>query len=607
MPFSSIVVALSPAVFYRCQEASGTTLTDTSGNSATGGVVGTVTFSQLALVNDGQTAKSIRAGTNPTKGYLTSPTTAPGTSNTAFTAGFFWQPTQTAIAYVAGSGDNTSTSGWNLAIDGTYIYLSVNQNGFSNTLYNARATYAAAGITVGVEQLWWVTYDGTGTWNVYLNGSSTPIMTATSAVLVTPTTRQQAFGGYANQTQSCGGYFSEIMLFSSVVSAANRQSVYSAAAIPASSNNLSLVGSTTGVTATWIASTGGTSPYNYQLYRGLVPSATFPASGQTLLYSGSALTYADTPPDSQLYYYNTVSTDSASTPVVTNGLPVSGQTTPKILIGCIGDSRTQGYNGTAGSVSSVTQLPAILQPILGKYVITASNQGIGGTTTATWLLSNTLSTALAAIVTASSSFVNGDKVFVQINLGVNDGQVAYRITASQYSTNLQAMIAAIKAYNIPHFAGIVLHYTFPPDIGVISAYDITCYQLVVQYNAVMQSLVDNVTVFLGDTSAVDYFGWNPSLMTDGLHPYTPGYGAWAAMWAKSYNSILNPSSGGGGATTYPASYAVTVLPGTNYSVDVSTSIQTGFGTVNVSRGTLITNYGVAKMLLASGVKLLPHP
>jgi hypothetical protein len=75
--------------------------------------------------------------------------------------------------------------------------------------------------------------------------------------------------------------------------------------------------------------------------------------------------------------------------------------------------------------------------------------------------------------------------------------------------------------------------------------------------------------------------------------------------------LIGSGGGGGGGgstpTVYPASYVTSVSSGTNYFVDVTTSIQGPGGTINISRGQVITNLGYAQLLLAGGAKLLPHP
>lgn len=539
--FAATVTALSPYSFHRCQDTSGAVLADSSGLSHPGTIFGTVYYSSAALVSDGNPAASITMATNPTAAYVSPPNTAPGTSNAAFTNMFCWKILQTGISYVAGSGNSTGSAGWNIAIDGTYIYLCINRDGYSSTLYNARATYAAANIALNVVQMFWVTYDGTGAWNVYKNGDSTPIMTVAGVAMVSPATPGLSFGGYISTTYSCGGLFAEVATFSSVVSGANRSAVFASTGISSISPvSITPTNTQTGVSFSWTAAVGGTAPYNYNLSRGLIPlvsNATY-----ATVYNGTSTTATDTPPDGQLYYYRLIVTDSSTTPASQSVTLVTGAISPNVLICAIGDSRTIGYP-LSPPQDGVSQLKGYLNDMAQPITVTISNAAIGGTTSAQWVTgSSNLNGAITQFTTAANALPTGGKVYLQICFGINDASTTSRLSVATWTSNMQNMIAGLKAASIPKLAGILIHQSFfaVPN-GVNANYDEACLALVIQYNAAIPSLTDGVTVFIGDTQSYEFFAFNPTLMGDKLHPNAAGYQALGQIWTTPYMKLIAPS------------------------------------------------------------------
>ena len=114
--------------------------------------------------------------------------------------------------------------------------------------------------------------------------------------------------------------------------------------------------SSTSILLNWSPGTGGTPSYTYSVYRSL-SSAVAPASGApagTLIYTGTARTFTDTPPAPTsplgLIYYRLVSTDSGSPALI----GYSNQAAAALLSALaplqvlwVGNSRYAGYQGSA--------------------------------------------------------------------------------------------------------------------------------------------------------------------------------------------------------------------------------------------------------------------
>ena len=248
-----------------------------------------------------------------------------------------------------------------------------------------------------------------------------------------------------------------------------------------------------------------------------------------------------------------------------------------------------------------------------EYSISAcSGQGytIAGTSSVPPLFTpgNDSNSAWDKVSSATSRLSSGQfKVMPTLILdmhGTNDGLQS--VASGTVTTAVQGFYTAVRAAApLATLIGVI------PFGGYVRAAKIA------GINAFIAASGDTNT-FIIDLATDNRFS-NTTFSGDGIHMQTTATGEIASLLipAVFVAAGVTSSSGGSGSgsgggsgstpTVYPATYATTIAQGTNYSVDVSTSVQTGFGTVNVSKGTVITDYNVAKMLLASGVKLLPHP
>ena len=226
MTFAATVLANAPYSWYRCNEASGTTLADSSGNSRNGTIGGTVSFQNLGFSTDGNPSIGIPS---TAAGYLSLSPGGPGNLTSAFTLGFWWRPGYDLSTYTfIASGRGSSGGGWVLQSQSGNISLQL-APGFSG---GPQVTDAVAKAGNGLAaQFYWVTYDGIGAWNVYQNASTTPLLTipATAMTALTGTSTLMVPSCNNTITYAPQGYYSDIMTFGSVVSPGNRAAIYSAA------------------------------------------------------------------------------------------------------------------------------------------------------------------------------------------------------------------------------------------------------------------------------------------------------------------------------------------------------------------------------------------
>lgn len=295
------------------------------------------------------------------------------------------------------------------------------------------------------------------------------------------------------------------------------------------------------VTCGVVATAGGVAPYTYKLYRDTVSNVT--GTG-TLLQTVTAPTpYTDTAPGAGTFYYVYKINDTGS--ANTGNTTQAASTTPtSYVIGAIGDSITAGQESFGNSSDACSQLGLRLGIVLHPALVTVSNQGVGGTTSADWISGNAnLTNAITAIKAAATAAGAGAQTYVQIMLGTNDSKNA--VSSATYSANLSSAITYIKGAGIAGFKGIVLHV--PPAVGtpapILYGTGEGANGSIAQYATAIAALVDNATVFKGDSSFFGFSLNNQGPLTyspENLHLSNGGYSALATAWAKAYVAILNP-------------------------------------------------------------------
>lgn len=285
--------------------------------------------------------------------------------------------------------------------------------------------------------------------------------------------------------------------------------------------------------------TGTTGALTYQWYRSATPGFT-PGAGNVL--SGqTATTLTDTPPDASVYYYKVVATDSAATPnvIMSVDCPASLWSTP-LVVGWMGDSlevRTPGVTGdaTANEDFPTTTARHLGQLSNGLHSVTTVNQGVPSTASAHWTPTSTLlgSAATNPYNTAVAAFQAAGVTVVCVQLGVNDA--GQGITSSAYQSNMTTIVNALVA------AGYTVFVGFPPyNFQTTPLSNNT--GLLLQYQTVLSSLVDNVHVFAGPTLIEPYFAQHAAEYADGLHPNAAGIKTYAWYWATAMAKVLYPAA-----------------------------------------------------------------
>ncbi len=163
MTYDSSVAALSPRLFWKLNESSGSTMTNSGSVSGNGSYVGTPTYSAGALYGSGQ---SIRFNaTNASQGSLNSEVTA----YTQCTVCAWVKPSTALDPYVLGA-EFSGTVPWALGRNGNDVSGSY----FTFALYDGsgwRIVSSTTAVTAGSTYFLAGTIDTSGVLKIYVNGS----------------------------------------------------------------------------------------------------------------------------------------------------------------------------------------------------------------------------------------------------------------------------------------------------------------------------------------------------------------------------------------------------------------------------------------------------
>lgn len=180
-------------------------------------------------------------------------------------------------------------------------------------------------------------------------------------------------------------------------------------------------------------------------------------------------------------------------------------------IGFVGDSLTYGC------CSNATPAPTDEVKLLGSDY-KAINRGVNGATTADWR-NNLLDDAII-------EFKKQEVEVVQVMLGTND--VAQKITADDTINNLRTI-----ARRLIDDAGVKV--VIINQVPFSSQRDDVAMRAI---NARLGELVDGEHVFLGDTSAYDFFRRRQDILSEGLHMTEGGYRELGQLWAEALKRIV---------------------------------------------------------------------
>jgi lysophospholipase L1-like esterase len=257
-------------------------------------------------------------------------------------------------------------------------------------------------------------------------------------------------------------------------------------------------------------------------------TGTFTSTGVT------TLTLTDAGPND---FYYCEFTDGAAAVVTSNIVHAKLWSAP-IVLGAVGDSILFGFNLSAGQ-DPVTQAANALAGMTNLRRVTVSNQAISATKTADWLPtdpSNNLTTAETALTAAGATDV-------LLMLGANDARTT--VAAATYGSNLSTIVTHLLA-NVTGLQRVWLCY--PIWSGDTIATSLAEAQLLVDYQARIDALVNGTTIRAGDKLGYEFFAAHPEyFQVDNLHPNAAGAAVYGAMLANAIDNGLNVSAGGGGS------------------------------------------------------------
>jgi lysophospholipase L1-like esterase len=311
---------------------------------------------------------------------------------------------------------------------------------------------------------------------------------------------------------------------------------FTASTPPLVSGALSVTsGAPTTLTLATTAASGGTAPYTYQWYRSTTSG--FTPGGGNILSGATSTTLTDTGlVFGTIYYYKVVATDSQGTPAtVTSTEQCASPWDTPLVIGGIGDSIMR-YVPSGGTINPLTSMGNHLARMTGRRNVTLSNQAVDATATINWL------PASSNYITAKAAFVAASATWVHIMLGTND--IWNSVSQATYLSNMTSIVNDLIGSGFK----VVLHASPYPQIPSTSAVTFTEAEVAVlqSYRASLASLVNNTTVYMGDTLAFSWFAMNTTEQVDGVHPNIPGVETLGYLWAQAFYKILYPAAASAG-------------------------------------------------------------
>lgn len=338
-------------------------------------------------------------------------------------------------------------------------------------------------------------------------------------------------------------YWYRVVVTDAASATANSNQVSQATSSSALSGLVMLQGTVTPTTVpmTFSGITAGTSPYSTQLWRSATSGFTPPGAGTSVgsAVTGVSGTLTDSSPPSGVSFYRAITTDSAGSPatILSPEVPAASLQAALVL-GFIGDSITLGHGLSAGQ-DPPSQLGPDLAARFGPRSVTISNQAVTGTTTTDWISTG------ANLPGARTAMVSAGVTHCHIMLGTNDILSSNLASAATYKSNLQNIIAYLSAASIKVIISYPIFLDLTGSFGATS-FTSTGLNLAVAYQAQIDSLVDNVTVFAGDKLGWQYFADNRSQFQDGVHPTATGAVELSRLWGPPVAKALGLVPAGAG-------------------------------------------------------------
>lgn len=290
------------------------------------------------------------------------------------------------------------------------------------------------------------------------------------------------------------------------------------------------------------AAVGNTGTVNQQWQR--APDvAGSPGSYSNVGISSTALTLSDTGLSAGTkYWYHCNQTDSLAT-ATSSAISVTTKAAGETPFVCIGDSITHGYQNTTPAVQNPVFHLANIFTTVGIQannsnairIIEYQESGITGSASGDWLTGGTNFNAAVA----AGDLLGATNYSVM--LGANDAFAS--VSSSTYTAHMTNLVNGLTA------RGYTVELQCCYYIGGETAF-------IPQYNADLLTLVDNVHVFAGDTTAYALWQTNNGAFaagaagswyqSDNLHPTPLGADILGGLWARSIGQAIGVNLGGGG-------------------------------------------------------------
>lgn len=319
-----------------------------------------------------------------------------------------------------------------------------------------------------------------------------------------------------------------------------------------------------------IAPTGGIAPYNYVWHEDTISNATT-SGGNIAPGAHTSQNYSKTTSDPTLRFDRCVITDSAGSPstVTTVEAPVRALD-PDINILITGDSRNWN-TPTSGVQIPITmgQIAAVMEGGTVKvHNVVIVNGSAPGSAASDWLTGSATWAQVAgspvqtgnvwdfnwtagagsanlwthAIALAAAAGVTPTHVLIP--LGTNDA--IQSVAPSTFQSRLASIIAASQA----QWPGVICLICYPSYGRPAGSYGGSVNALAQQYQANINALVDNVSVFLGDITTWQASAVLTGFRQDDIHFSNVGGPLAAKAQIHSVELQLYPTTGSAGGSVF---------------------------------------------------------
>jgi lysophospholipase L1-like esterase len=197
-------------------------------------------------------------------------------------------------------------------------------------------------------------------------------------------------------------------------------------------------------------------------------------------------------------------------------------------LGFVGDSITILVPGDGADTPADVAVAALS---VDGLTVTATNRGIGGTTTADWLPA----AGTGYLTAAKAQFVTDGVRIVHLMLGTNDAKDSVATSTSGFGDNVRAICEDLLS------AGFIPVVSYSP-FGVSGSFtgdfsDASIVRLIA-YQTEIDKLVDGYRFYRGDAGAFEYFARHTGELSDGIHPNAAGATSLGGLWATALTPIV---------------------------------------------------------------------